>query len=125
MEALVQLQKLEFGADCESPSAKDTIEKLRSQVPYQILGHYDRLRARGKKGIALVRNLVCCECHMAVPLGTVQTVMKGLDIQLCGQCGRYLYVLPEAAPVEETVKPAPKPKRVRVVKAKAPERARP
>ncbi len=120
MQALVELQKIEFGPAADSPTSKTAIEKLRTQVPYQIIGHYDRLRARGKKGIALVRNNVCAECHMAVPLGTVMTVIKGEDIQLCGNCGRYLYVLPETAvPVAAPVPaPAAKAKRVRQPKAK-------
>jgi predicted nucleic acid-binding Zn-ribbon protein len=96
MEALVRLQKLELGPDAESPAAKTAVEELRAQVPAQILGHYVRLRAQGKKGLALVRNRVCAECHVSVPTGTVVSVMKGLDIQLCGNCGRYLYLEPEA-----------------------------
>ena len=115
MHALLDLQKLEFGADADSAATKAAAEKLRAAVPPQILGHYDRLRARGKKGLALVReNKVCVECHMQVPIGTVITIMKGEDIQLCGNCGRYLYVAekaPEAAP--EPAPAAAKPKRGR------------
>lgn len=112
MVALVELQKLEFGAPSDSPETKAAVDNLRTQVPLQILSHYDRLRARGKKGLSLVRdNKVCTECHMQVPLGTVITVMKGLDIQLCGNCGRYLYV--EEKPVEPEAPPAPKAKRGR------------
>lgn len=104
MHALVELQKLEFGPDPDSSFSKAEAEKLRLQVPPQILGHYDRLRARGKKGLALVRdNKVCAECHMGIPIGTVITIMKGIDIQLCGNCGRYLYV-EEKPPI-----PAPQP----------------
>lgn len=111
MQALVELQTLEFGPDPESTANKQKADQLRSQVPPQILGHYDRLRARGKKGLALVRdNKVCAECHMGVPIGTVITIMKGEDIQLCGNCGRYLFVIDR--PVEPTPPPA-KPKRGR------------
>ncbi len=119
MEALVQLQKIEFGPNPESPSAKAAAEKLRAQVPYQILGHYDRLRAQGKKGLAVIRNKkVCAECHMAVPIGMVVSVMRGDDIQLCGNCGRYLYVEPEA-PAPEPAPELPKPKRTRKPKQPA------
>jgi hypothetical protein len=105
---MMELQKLEFGPDSSSAAAKAAAEKLRAKVPPQVLGHYDRLRARGKKGLALVReNNVCAECHVQVPLGTVITLMKGADIQLCGNCGRYLYVLEK--PVEPPAPPAPKP----------------
>jgi hypothetical protein len=119
MEALVELQKLEFGPHFESSAVKAQAEALRVKVPPQILGHYDRLRARGKKGLALVRNQVCTECHVSIPIGTVITVMKGLDIQLCGNCGRYLFV--EDKPVEPPppAPPAPaKAKRGRKPKVK-------
>ena len=61
-----------------------------------IIGHYDRLRVRGKKGVALVRNQVCTGCHMHVPIGQITVLMRGEDVQLCESCGRYLY-LPDAA----------------------------
>jgi predicted nucleic acid-binding Zn-ribbon protein len=124
MQTLVELQTIEFGADADSASVKAAAEKLRAKVPPQVLGHYDRLRARGKKGLALVRdNRVCVECHVQVPLGTVATIMKGEDIQLCGNCGRYLYVLDKpTAPVPAPAsppEPAPKPKPARKPRKKA------
>lgn len=124
MEALVELQKLEFGPHFESSAVKAQAEALRAKVPPQILGHYDRLRARGKKGLTLVRNQVCTECHVSIPIGTVITVMNGLDIQLCGNCGRYLFV--EDKPVEPAppAPPAPaKAKRGRKPKVKPAETA--
>lgn len=122
MDALVQIQKLEHGPDSESAETVAALEKLRSQVPPQILGHYDRLRARGKKGLALVRNnKVCAECNMQVPIGTVITIIKGADIQLCGNCGRYLFVEATAAePAPATPESSPaKPKRGRKPRKKA------
>jgi hypothetical protein len=123
MQALLELQKLEFGPDSDSTTVTAASEKLRAKVPPQVLGHYDRLRARGKKGVALVReNNVCAECHMQVPVGTVITIMKGEDIQLCGNCGRYLFVedkpVAPAAPVAPPAEPpaqadAARPKRGR------------
>ncbi len=108
MHALLELQQLDFGSDLDSPAVKSAVEKLRAKIPPQIMGHYDRLRARGKKGLALVRdNKVCSECHMQVPIGTVITIMKGEDIQLCGNCGRYLYVVDK--PVEAAAPEAPAP----------------
>jgi hypothetical protein len=46
---------------------------------------------------------------MQVPLGVVMTLKRGQDIQLCENCGRYLY-LPEATKAEvpkPTAKPGP------------------
>jgi predicted nucleic acid-binding Zn-ribbon protein len=110
MRNVLKLQTLEFG---ETKSAGDisVIAELRSKIPPQILDHYDRLRARGKKGLAAVRNQVCGSCHMQVPLGVVMALRHGQDIQRCENCGRYLY-LPEE-PVAVPTAPAPTSKPVR------------
>ena len=114
LQNLLKLQALEF----EEAADKDpeaTIAALRAKIPPQILGHYDRLVARGKKGVALVREQVCTGCHMRQPIGTIMTILHGEDIQLCESCGRYLYLPPtaEAEPTEpaRASKPAKKTRR--------------
>ena len=92
LQSLLKLQGIEFGEEAEKHKSQAT--KLRASIPAPILAHYERLRARGKKGISLVRNQVCGGCHMGVPIGMIATMMKGEGIQLCGSCGRYL-CLPE------------------------------
>lgn len=111
MQDLLKLQTLEFSETSENDPV---ITELRAKIPAQILGHYDRLRARGKKGVAAVRNQVCTGCHMNLPISVVMTLRHGEDIQLCDSCGRYLY-LPEepdsaAVPPPATAK---QPKRSR------------
>ena len=105
---LLKLQALDF-ADSPNKDADVQRTELRSRVPQPILAHYDRLVARGKKGVALVRNQVCTGCHMRLPIGTINTLMQGQDIQLCDTCGRYL-VLPEPEPTKAEEAPAPPPK---------------
>jgi len=95
MQNLLHLQTLEFGQKKDS-TITATIAELRGIIPPQILEHYDRLRARGKKGLAAVQNQVCTGCHMSVPIGAIMTIKHGQDIQLCESCGRYLYL-----PVEQ------------------------
>ena len=118
IENLVKLQAIEFGGTKSKPSQAEAA-KLRDLIPPPILAHYERLVARGKKGVAFVRNQVCTGCHMLLPIGTVNTVMQGHDLQLCDSCGRYLYV-PEAVeiPVVESLavaKPARKPRKRKVL----------
>ena len=113
LQNLARLQALEFG-EVTGKNVAAQIAELRALIPLPILGHYDRLRARDKKGLALVRNQVCTGCHMTQPIGKITIVMRGEDVQLCDTCGRYLY-LPE--PVENAVTepveaPKPAPKRV-------------
>ena len=97
MENLLALQTLELNP-AELTAQQPQRDLLRSKVPTQLLGHYDRLMARGKKGVAVVRNGVCAECHIRVPIGSLGALTFGTDIQLCGNCGRYLY-LPEDEPM--------------------------
>jgi len=104
---LVKLQSLDFHEPGDvSESQRD---ELRNSIPQPILAHYDRLVTRGKKGVAIVRNQVCTGCHMRLPIGTINTLMQNLDIQLCDTCGRYLYLAPEPAPAAQEPPPATGP----------------
>lgn len=93
IDSLLKLQSLEFDEPVEADTEK-RIAELRAKIPAPVLGHYDRLMARGKKGVAAVRSQVCTACHMHIPRGAILTLMHGEDLQLCENCGRYLY-LPE------------------------------
>jgi len=97
IQNLLKLQTLEFG-ETKTANVAELAKELRGKIPPQILGHYDRLRARGKKGIAAVRNQVCTGCHMTVPIGAIMTLKHETDIQLCETCGRYLYLTDEPKP---------------------------
>lgn len=112
IQNLLKLQTIEFG---DQKGAEKQIEELRAIIPEPILGHYDRLRARDKKGVAVVRNQVCSGCHMRLPIGVITTLMQDKDIQLCDSCGRYLYLEIQTAPVESAAPAKPAKKR----KAKA------
>ena len=122
IQTLLKLQTLDF-ADASEAASDAQIQELRAQVPPQVLGHYDRLRVRGKKGVALVRNKTCTGCHMQQPIGKITVLMRNEDIQLCDSCGRYLYLPTESetAFVEqvEAAKPAAKTPRPRKRKAAA------
>lgn len=95
LQNLIKLQSLEFDESAD-PNTEAVVAELRTKIPSQILGHYDRLVAKGKKGITLVRDQVCTGCHMRVPIGGIMALKHGQDIQLCENCGRYLYLAPEA-----------------------------
>jgi predicted nucleic acid-binding Zn-ribbon protein len=91
IEDLLALQEIQWG---KAAGSEREVEALRKAIPEPVLGHYDRLVVRGKKGVSILRNGVCTECHMRVPVGTVLTLAHGQDIQLCGSCGRYLFLPP-------------------------------
>ena len=77
------------------------MEAIRKTIPGIVLTHYDRLLAHGKKGVAIVRNGVCTECHLRVAIGALADLAHESDIQVCGNCGRYLFL-----PTNEPVVPA-------------------
>ncbi len=110
LQCLVKLQAIEFD-ETTKKSAGATITELRAQIPPQILGHYDRLVAQGKKGVTPIRGEVCSSCHLRVPVGAIITLKRGDDIQLCENCGRYLYLV--ETPETEAPPPAAPPKRGR------------
>ena len=109
LESLLQLQALELGKDAGSPGART--EELRKKVPPQILQHFERLRARGKKGIAFVRHGVCGQCHMQVAVGLLAMLHREDNVYRCENCGAYLCLAEEPAPVLEMPPRAIKPGR--------------
>jgi len=111
---LIKLQAIEF-EETTKKIAGATITELRGKIPPQILGHYDRLVAQGKKGVTAIRGEVCSSCHIRVPIGAITTLKRGDDIQLCENCGRYLY-LPDVAETQ-IPPPAAPPKRGRKPRA--------
>ena len=70
------------------------IETLRKRIPTSILGHYDRLRVRGKQGVAAVSNGVCGACHLQLPRGVVLHMQGAHEMGVCDHCGAFIY-LPE------------------------------
>jgi predicted nucleic acid-binding Zn-ribbon protein len=110
LQNLVRLQSLEFGDD-KDKRVEEAMAELRAKIPPQILAHYDRLAARGKRGVAAVRGQVCSGCHMQLPLGVVMTLRHGQDIQLCENCGRYLYLASEGEAAAAAPAAASKPAR--------------
>jgi len=114
LQSLIKLQAIEFEETTEKKSGS-TIAELRGKIPPQILGHYDRLVARGKKGVTAIRGENCSSCHIRVPIGAIMTLRRGEDIQLCENCGRYLF-LPET-PEAEPAPPVAAPKRAKKTRA--------
>jgi predicted nucleic acid-binding Zn-ribbon protein len=117
IENLFALQQLEL-ANAAAPNHAEQIATVRAKIPEPILTHFDRLWTRGKNGVAVVRHGVCTECHLAVAVGVISALALGDDLQLCGNCGRYLY-LPPDEPVlgaaSAASDPQRKPRRKRTV----------
>ena len=117
LKDLARLQAIEL-MEVKEKDRDTAIQELRARIPVPILVHYDRLMARGKKGIIAVRNQVCTGCHMRLPIGLITTLMHGTDIQLCDSCGRYLY-LPENTGTEMLAQAAAEAAQTKTRRAKA------
>ncbi len=93
---LYKLQSLDLRGVATDPSL---VAGLRASIPDGVLSVYDRARARGRKGIVIVRNHVCSNCRMQVPIAVTASLKAGM-MEVCGNCGLYL-CLPE--PEEQPV----------------------
>src|SRR5438034_7631057 len=98
IENLAALQSLQIQTRTDEWDRNEEIESLRKKIPASILAQLDRLRLRGKKGVAIVRHGACGECHTKIAIGVLGALAFETDLQLCGHCGRYLY-LPEDEPI--------------------------
>jgi predicted nucleic acid-binding Zn-ribbon protein len=117
IQKLLKLQSLEFDRTPAKDEVKE-IAQLRAMVPEPILGHYARLMARGKKGVAVIRNQVCSGCQIRLTVAVISTLMRNEDIQLCDNCGRYLY-LPETPAETNPTAEVKLVKKTKAPKAKA------
>jgi hypothetical protein len=104
IENLLQLQACETGTSQNSTGDVE-IKKLRTKIPAHVLTHYDRLRARGKRGAAFVRRGVCGQCHMQLALGLFASLHRQGDLHCCQTCGAYLW-MEEEAPIEMPLRKA-------------------
>ncbi|MBI2927046.1 MAG: hypothetical protein HYY24_15230 [Verrucomicrobia bacterium] len=98
MDHLLALQQLELQQVKADPEREKQVLALRAKIPGPVLTHFDRMLARGKKGVAVLRHGVCSGCHLQVPVSVTGALAFGQDVQLCDNCGRYLY-LPADEPI--------------------------
>lgn len=108
IERLAELQELQMGPKAGDEEVAALMETIRKEIPAPILGHYDRLLVRGKKGVALVTKGVCGGCRMQLASGARAKLMRDDDIVMCDSCARYLLLVP-AAPAPAPVAPAKRP----------------
>lgn len=112
MEDLLTLQRFHFDPRAKEGVSQAEIQKLRVSVPAPVLAHFDRMLARGKKGVAIVRNGVCSGCHLRLTSGTSADILDHTEIHVCDSCGRYLY-LPDTPPEPPAPLPVKKATRTR------------
>jgi len=74
------------------------ISRLRSIIPAFILGHHDRKIQMGKASIVAVVNGVCSACHLSLPSGHAARLRSSQDLEVCDNCGAFIYLEPGSIP---------------------------
>jgi len=98
VETLLKAQTMKLENRRLTPEQEEQFEKLRAQIPATVLERFDRWVGRGKRAVAIVRNGVCCDCHLRLPSGTLAALAYTTEIHYCDNCTRILY-LPEDEPL--------------------------
>jgi len=75
------------------------INRLRSIIPAFILGHHDRKLQQGKPSVVPVVNGVCSACHLRLPIGHLARLQSRQDLEVCDNCGTFIFVEPGTEPV--------------------------
>jgi hypothetical protein len=94
IEQLLKLQEIEFGPLADSPENRHEVATLRGEIPAPLLAHYDRLKSRGRKGVAVVHHGVCGGCRMKIASGPYAALIRDDDAATCDYCSRYLILAP-------------------------------
>jgi len=115
LRRLNQLQRNPQSESMETLSPDEVsqaVEDLRKKLPTSLLGHHDRMIARGRPSLTLVRNGVCGACHLHLPRGHHRaTSGPQQELDLCDHCGVFLERPTEAIPAAEPGDKPAKPKR--------------
>lgn len=99
IESLLRAQPLLRSGNWDGTEQQAILKGLRSRIPAQILAHYLRALESDRSGVALVRHGVCGDCHIRVPAATVANLSDYKDVHLCENCGCYLMLSPDEAPL--------------------------
>lgn len=104
LQDLYRLQTLDIQG---LPTQKLEAKNLRAGIPAGMLTNYDRARARGRKGIAILRDRVCTNCRMQSPIAVAVNLAAGA-VEVCGNCGLFLCLDPNRpiSPRPEATQPA-------------------
>ncbi len=95
IKSLQELQSIARVSTSVRPVAKVAFTPrqivLREQVPTAILGHFDRMLAQGRTGIAPLRKGVCGGCHIRLPRAHMAGMRGSLELDVCDQCGAFIF----------------------------------
>jgi mannitol/fructose-specific phosphotransferase system IIA component (Ntr-type) len=99
LNQLIQLQELDFAltegrtAPTKMPltQLEEAVAKSLRKLPEDVAERYQRLRKRVPLAVVPIVSGACAPCGVVVPVALVQAVKLGEQLQVCPQCGRFLY----------------------------------
>lgn len=94
IDDLLVLQRLVQVGQSLTSEQKAQLESVRKNVPVPVASHFFRQVANGRKGIALVRNGVCGECHLRLPASMVAMLAKDNELLVCESCSSFVTLAP-------------------------------
>lgn len=112
LDALIALNQAEDEAARMkriSPRIKTVVQAERKKIPLSILAHHDRMRGRGRRSTVAVRHDVCSGCHISIAQGLRSRLRHKLDLNVCENCGSYMFLEEEIVGAVPAVQPFPVP----------------
>ncbi|MCE0484638.1 MAG: hypothetical protein LV479_10425 [Methylacidiphilales bacterium] len=83
---------LQMSNTTEELAPSPRVETIRKRIPKPVLDHFDRMRLRGRKPIAVVRHAVCTACHLQIPKSHILQMRRSGEIDVCDNCGTFIYL---------------------------------
>jgi predicted nucleic acid-binding Zn-ribbon protein len=95
IQSLKELQSIARASKTPRPVAGAPLSArqvfLRAEVPTAILGHFDRMLAQGRSGVAPLRDGICGGCHIRIPRAHIAGMRASHELDVCDQCGTFIY----------------------------------
>lgn len=73
-------------------SLQQQAQRLRRELPPQILSAYDRLKAEVKDVVVGVFEAKCGGCHASLAKAALTRLREETDVNRCECCGRFIYL---------------------------------
>lgn len=94
---LLLLQRTEHALSVSRSAPDDfrreqTVIRLRTLIPEEVLEHYSHRRARRKKALAPVISGISRACNIAVSRNSLQLLRSEEELAKCSNCEAYIYI---------------------------------
>jgi predicted nucleic acid-binding Zn-ribbon protein len=93
-DRLVEEQEFHIDIEQAVSQLQERIGELSLELPPAVRGRLDRFSRGSGRAVVPVINGTCYGCFSALPTASTST-MRNDRLNVCEQCGRFLYVLPD------------------------------